>query len=84
MQDFSFEAKSLNGYRIEEAICMKCGLINADSSNLPPMIKPDNIIPVLITAQNGSVTCKVAAYKSNNSENDCYTVYVSNIEINSR
>lgn len=84
MQDFSFEAKSLSGTGIEDAICTACGLQNPDSSNLPWVIESESFHWVSITAQNGSVSCKVTAYKSVNSDSDCYTVFVSNIKLDCR
>lgn len=83
MQDFSFETQELSSSSIEEAICNSCGLQNVSSSNLPWFIDAEVMYLVTVTAQNGSVSCKVIAYKSTKSEG-CYIVCVSNIKVNSR
>lgn len=84
MDAFEFRSKSLSGLTIEDKICERCGLLYADSSNLPIQFEINNVYELFITAPNGNVNCKVIVYEKADTIHTEYLYRVSAIDLKTK
>ena len=80
LDNYEYHTDSLIYYNIEDKVCAGLGIGGVQSSNLPRVLQCGVYYSAVISAESGTVTCRISAYK----DDDGYTVNVRNITVSRR